>query len=348
MKTLRLRRFGVLSVVSLAVACGGSSNSQVPDVDGGGNNPGLDGSLPPGSDGSLPPPPGDGAIVIPFDAGYDGATCPPMAAMTVAANIDIKVTWPATTAGNGGTGDVHVWLLSKFTANGNQFTGTSQTCGLSLPDLTLNGLGSIAAGGSKVQIQIPPGVWAAPSMPSYMSTGSQMGWSPPSTFRIDPTLALIGLTLPGGTDPTSYAWPTSSWSFPTGTTFPDHDGDSNPGITASPLMGNGYVLPPTAIGLGGSAPAADQVYLATRTRVSLNGQWTTCTDLAGNATVMSFDNHVVGCRIKGGTACTTGAANTQADFLDQNRTVYVPGAATFVAKTLAANGTCADALAALP
>jgi hypothetical protein len=258
------------------------------------------------------------------------------------------VTWPATTAGTAGTGSVHVWLLSKLTANGNNFTGTSATCGISLPDVTLTGLGQIAAGGSKVQIQIPASVWSAPSMPTYASTGSQTGWGPPNTFGIDPTLALIGLALPQATDPTTFAWPSSSWSFPSGTTFPDADGDSNPGITASPLNGNGYVYPPTAIGLGGSAPAADKVYITTRTRISLSGKWNSCTDLSGSATVANFDNHVVGCHIHGGATCTTGSANTQADFLDQNRTIYAPGSATYVAKTLPGTGTCADVLSALP
>jgi hypothetical protein len=185
-------------------------------------------------------------------------------------------------------------------------------------------------------------------MPTYASTGSQTGWSPPSTFNIAPTLALIGLALPAGTDPATYAWPSSSWAFPSGTTFPDYGNGTSPGITATPLDGNGFVYPPTAIGLGGSAPSADMVYIATRTQVSLSGAWTSCTSLSGNADVSLFDNHVVGCHIHGGSTCTTGSANTQADFLDQNRTIYAPGTATFVAQALATSGTCADALSALP
>ena len=274
--------------------------------------------------------------------------CQSAATLTVAANISLAVTWPATTAGNMGTGTVHMWLLAKFTANGNNFTGKSLTCGVSLPDLTLNGLGSIAAGGSKVQIAIPANVWTQPTMPTYASTGSLTGWNPGDTVTIDPTMALIGLALPSGTDPASFMWPSTSWGFPMGTNFNDDDGDMNPGITASPLNGNGYVLPPTAIGLIGSAPSADKVYLATRNQVQLSGSWMSCTDIAGTATVAQFDNHVVGCHINGGSTCTTGAANTQADFLDQNRTVYTPGTATFVAKSLADSATCADVLTAVP
>jgi hypothetical protein len=243
-------------------------------------------------------------------------------------------------------------MLSTFMASGNNFTGTTKTCGTTVPDLTLNGLGTIAAGGSNVQITLPSTVWAASSMPTYASTGSQTGWGPPNTFQINPTLALIGLKVASGTDGESFTWPSSSWTFPTGTTFPDDDGDGNPGITATPLSGtvNGtkYVFPPTAIGLGGSAPSADQVYLATRTEMALSGNWTSCTDLSGTAMVPHFDNHVVGCHLHGGTTCTTNAAKTQADFIDQNRTVYGPGMATFVAKALPSTATCADVLTALP
>jgi len=188
-------------------------------------------------------------------------------------------------------------------------------------------------------------------MPTYASTGTQTGWSPPSTFSIAPTLALIGLALPSGTDPATYAWPSSSWDFPSGTTFPDqdgHTGDGTVGIMATPLDGSGDVYPPTAIGLGGSAPSADKVYIATRTQVALSGAWTSCTTLSGTADVSLFDNHVVACHIHGASTCTTGAANTQADFLDQNRTVYKPGTATFTAQALASAATCADALTALP
>jgi hypothetical protein len=143
-------------------------------------------------------------------------------------------------------------------------------------------------------------------------------------------------------------WPSSSWSFPQGTMYPDQDSDMNPGITATPLSGNGYVLPPTAVGFGGLAPSADQVYIASRTTISLSGQWMSCTDQSGNAMVTQFDNHVVGCHIKGGMTCTTGMANTQADFLDQNRTIYAPGAATFVGKSLPDTATCNDVISALP
>ncbi len=277
-----------------------------------------------------------------------GGSCAPPTRLTLAAKISLAVTWPATTAANAGSGTALIWLLQNYSVNGTALSGSSQICGLSLPDIQLSGLGQIAAGGAKVQIQLPPSVWAKTSMPTFATTATQSGWAPQSTFSGDPSVALIGIGLPAGTDPATYAWPGSSWSLPQGTTFPDADGDMNPAVTATPLNGGAYVYPPTAIGLGGSAPVADQVFIASRNSVALSGTWTSCTDLSGAATVKLFDNHVMGCHISGGKGCTTGAANTQADFLDQNRTIYAPGKATFVAKSIGAGASCSDALTALP
>ena len=198
----------------------------------------------------------------------------------MAANITISVTWPATTAGNSGTGTVHVWLLAKLTANGLQFTGQSQTCGISLPDLALNAIGTIAAGGSKVQITIPASVWEAPSMPTYASTGSLTGLGSAEHLHHRSDARAHRPRAPGVSDPATYAWPSSSRGpSRLGTTFPDSRQRQQPGHHREPLSGNGYVLPPTAIGLAGSAPGADQAYIATRTQVSLSGNWTSCTAL---------------------------------------------------------------------
>jgi len=40
--------------------------------------------------------------------------------------------------------------------------------------------------------------------------------------------------------------------------------------------------------------------------------------------------------------------NSQTGFVDKSRTIYKPGAATFTAKKVADNATCADVRAALP
>ncbi len=278
-----------------------------------------------------------------------GGLCPSDTNLALAVHVSFPVTWPATTAAgaSSGTQTAHIRWLSKYSVDGTKLNGTQQTCSLSLPDVQLNAIGVIAAGGSKIQIEIPTSVWAVSSMPKFSGEATMSGWDPGGSFSFSPGLGLVGLALPSSVDAATMKWPSSSWNFPAGTTFSDGDGDSKPGITATPLNGNGYVYPPVQVGLGGLAPAADKVYIVSRNRIGLSGKWTSCNELSGTATVALFDNHVVGCHVRGGSECTTDAVNTQADFLDQNRTVYTPGTASFTAKKLPNDATCSDVLAAL-
>ena len=100
----------------------------------------------------------------------------------------------------------------------------------------------------------------------------------------------------------------------------------------------------TLTSLGGSAPVADNLYLVSRTAVGLTGKTTTCEEQSGTATIKYFDSHVVGCHVKGASECTP----TQADFIDQSRSIYQATTGTFKSKKIADNATCADVRAALP
>jgi hypothetical protein len=124
----------------------------------------------------------------------------------------------------------------------------------------------------------------------------------------------------------------------------DLEGDGPKGYTAAPRDGDGFVLPPTAVGLVGSAPSADKVYLVSRQAMTLKGKRTACDAHSGMAEVTAFDNHVVGCHIKGKAECT----ENQSDFVDKNRMRYMVTSATYEAKTVATDASCADVRAALP
>jgi hypothetical protein len=212
----------------------------------------------------------------------------------------------------------------------------TRSCGTVLPDFALNAAGAIVTGGSKVLVEIPHSVWEASTVPRLESRGRIAGWDPGSQFNIDNTVALFGLTLAD----TGAPWPESYTKI----TAVDADGDGKPGFTAVPRGSGGYVLPPTGLGLFGSAPSADQLYLASRTVVSLDGKLQTCDDVAGTARISFFDSHVVGCHVRNGGECSPG----QIDFVDQSRTLYKITSATFTAKKVADDATCADARTALP
>jgi hypothetical protein len=267
------------------------------------------------------------------------STCPPQTRLTLAVHIVMDATWPADKlmATRAGTGKIHLWNLSRLDAVGGQLSGDeTRSCGTTLPGFELTAIGTIAAGGSRVLVEIPDSVWNAPTIPRFHSAGRITGWDPGSPFMIDGTLALIGLMM----DDPNGAWPDSF----TGVTALDADGDGKPGFIAVPRSGGGYVQPPTAIGIGGSAPPAEQLHLASRTVVSLDGKLTSCSEVAGSATVKFFDSHVVGCKVRGGGDCT--AAQTK--FVDDSRTLYTITAATFTARKIADTATCDEARAAVP
>jgi len=267
-----------------------------------------------------------------------GASCPSLTSLTLAVHQVLQVTWPNTLGTNGGTGVAHIWNRTKLAVNGTSVSGDETTgCGTALPALTLGGVGAIFTGQGMVQVDVPDAVWDQPTMPKFHTQGTLAGFNIGSVVHIDPTVALVGLTMP---DPMA-AWPASYTGI---TAKVDADGDGKDGFTAVPRMGTGFVNPPIGIG---QQDTADKLYLVSRNVIGLDGTVTACETISGTAHVTFFDNHVVGCHTTGGTDCTT-TANGQTSFVDSNRTIYTVTSATFTAKRVPDTATCADVRAALP
>jgi hypothetical protein len=154
-------------------------------------------------------------------------------------------------------------------------------------------------------------------MPKFHSQGVISGWDPGSTVKFDPTVGLVGLSM---------AMPMAAWPAAGTMVMPvDHDSDMKAGITAVPKGGGTFALPPTGLG---TSPA-DQVYLATRTVIALDGKILAgCNDISGPASIPFFDNHVVGCHTMAGAECDA----NQTKFVNDNRTKYTVTGATFLAK----------------
>jgi len=339
-----------MTAAAMGAGCGSGSNSEVKgdagadsinvQVDGAAGSTGAAGTTGGGSDagpvtgtGGAGPTTGSGGA-----PGVSGGTsgsagsgggCPALASFTWAEHIVMNVTWPNTLGTTMGTGQVHVWAKSSFTASGNNLSGTSQACGSVLPPTGLNAI----AGGGSVLIQIPDATWDLPSMPRFQFPATQTGWGSGSMISYTST-ALIGLTL---ADPSNAAWPGTI------TTAVDADNDMAPGYTAIPATGGGRVMPPVAIALVNPA-RADRVDLATRNVFMVTATRNACDHATGPITVAHFDSHVVGCHVSGGSDCTT----AQANFVDQNRTIYQAGASTIELKLMPATATCAEVRAALP
>jgi hypothetical protein len=266
-----------------------------------------------------------------------GSGCQQYANFTLAVHIVMDVKWAGSLATNPGTGKVHLWNRAKLAANGMALTGTVNSCGTTLPDIFLNPVGELAAGGKNVSIEIPFAAWDAPSIPVFDQKGTFGGWNPGSPVDMEFTIALVGLTM---ADPANAPWP-MTYNTIMGV---DAEGDGKPGITGIPKNGAPYVYPPTSLGVFGSAPAADRVYIASRNVLALKGQTTSCEDQSGTVNVKFFDNHVIGCHTTLNTECDA----NQTKFVDDSRTVYEVTGATFVAKKVADAASCVDVRAALP
>ena len=271
-----------------------------------------------------------GGVDAPIDLdALPGASCPPRTAATQGVHIIMNVTWPGSVGTNPGNGVAHVWTLSKLTwGTGNAITAVNGACGSVVPKIHTTPI----AGDSDVLPEFPPAVWEAAVKTTFNATGVQSSFDVNSKVHLDADPVLVGLTM---TDPKA-AWPALAAIQST-----DADGDGHPGITAIPRSGGGYSLPPTSLL---QTQRADQLYIVSRTTTTLDGIRDTCDSQKGTANVAAFDNHVVGCHIQGGGDCA--AADYQ--FVDQNRTVYSVTNATFEAKVVPDNATCADVRAALP
>ena len=344
-----------------AVSCSGASNSETEATAGqtsssagsssstagspGAGSPSSAGSSSHGGDasgggtsGSGPQGGSSGALTTgggPATGGGAGS-CPTKQSWTEATHYVQQVTWPATLAAASGAGTLEIWTRAKLKATGNDVTGTIRGCGLILPEASFTAAGQLATGGQKLAILAPDSVWEGNSMPEAMLTGTQ------SSFDVGGSMQQTSVDLQGAklADPNA-AWPASGAQLQT---F-DYDDDTFPGWTATARTGGGYVLPPTAIGLVGSAPSADKVYNVSRVSMTIKGKRTACDAHSGPVDVKAFDYHVVGCHVvTGNKQCDA----TQTDFLDQNRMVYVVSSATYEAKTVPDGATCADVRAAFP
>jgi len=328
-------------------ACVGCSSSSSPTESAGSGSSSGSGSGSSGSSGTATS--GTGGGTHPTVAGT-GAACTPATTQTVAVQINLAVTWPGTGSIDKGNGPYVLWLLSTYDVDSsNNITATSKTCQLTTPPIALNATGQMASGCTgpcQVGTQSPASEWDKVKR-TNPATGVLGGWNVVSSIYIAPAVSLYGLPATSTyADPTTKWPPASAAGYPFGMNpvYTDEEGDSNPGIAVLPITTTGYADIRTGFGAM-LQPATDALYIASRTQLSMYGTSTSCMDTSGTADVTLIDNHVIGCDITGGGgACTP----PQFGYIDANRTVYVPGTATFTQKVLTAGATCADVVAALP
>ena len=253
--------------------------------------------------------------------------CPVRATFSYSEHTILNVSWPAGLATMGGTGVVHTWSKTTFTANGNTLSATAKACGR-----TSSGDADRSCGRGKHPGRHPECVVGRAHDAEIHVSGHAIGLERGEYDQLHHQCVIGFTTDPGPT------WPTANTGI-MGTV--DADGDGTPGLTAAPRTGGGFVAPPTSIL---QTSRVDKVYLATRNSTSVMLTRTACDEFSGTVTFTHFDNHVMGCHVMGGQECTA----AEATFVDNNRTIFQVSSATNQIKTVPDNATCADVRAALP
>jgi hypothetical protein len=303
----------------------------------------------------------------------DGGTCTSMTTEYLGAHIKLAVTWAQAGVTNASTGSnfADIWLFSTLTVSGTKLSGMSKTCGLGLPDIHLSGATATpgTSDAKNIRLQADNTIWDKQGMPTFAVTGTQGGFDIGSTIDIDPTVGLLGVTSSSTFANISTMWPYPNAQMPMNFgTYPqfmssdlnDPDGDHLNGIPLIPFVGtaNGtkFYLVPTSANYDNEV--ADIVSVVSRNRLSLSGKVATCNTSNGTANVSVFENHVVACHDTMGVLANTDDYCAKSltgvlqgpGFVDTNRTMFVPGSATYTAM-LMPNGmatTCADVRTMLP
>jgi hypothetical protein len=247
-----------------------------------------------------------------------------------ALRIETDVTWGSTLAVASGSGKIVTWGLVTRTYTSTEQRDSGRPCGIVIPPFR----GSLLAGSENYALDFPDTIFFDHVLPSatvnFTTTGAVGG-----NFRtVGSAVSLIGATL----SPAAQPWPSRSTLI---TNQVDHDADREYGISALSRSASGYARVPVD---GLRLFRADRVYLAVRQIAAFDGTLSSCTEIAGDATVTSQDSHVLGCHVSGGSNCNAG----QRDFVDNNRVVHQVGDAHFRMVKLPAGSTCATVKSTLP
>jgi hypothetical protein len=246
---------------------------------------------------------------------------------SLSSRITMDVTWPETLGLMGGTGKAYFWYKVTLQQSGGTITTEQRYCGGQLPVY----MGSALANNIKVFQQAPQASFDNMTMPRVAGTASKVS----SMLKLEPGAMLIGITL---TDPQA-AWPASASAA--GVKLVDAEADGKPGLTLVMKSDGGFTGSPTSVL---QTERVDQNYAAYRLTYTASAADPSCADtLEGSAEVLAFDQMILGCHVSGRGDCTA----DEATFIDDNRPKFQRGKATWMAKVIADDATCAQAREAL-
>jgi hypothetical protein len=271
-----------------------------------------------------------------------------------AIRMRVDMTWGGRSGGlwdltDDGRGTLVVDLLASFDsvdANTLQIAGTARACGVQLPPFYSSTLCEA------YQPVFPAAMWESSAMPTFAIRGHASCLDPGCIAGIEAQTVLLGIALDNPESPWPEAETMSSLRCAAGTgsrCFPDHDGDSKPGLTvqlerdgdisgASLYCLRSYAL--RAAPLSSSVAAifdgirrTDRIQLGVRMKVggSVALQGTTCDRGRGTGIAEFVNSRAWSCMVEPGTynypigqpaGANTPCTTTEAQFMDANLPVY--------------------------
>jgi len=247
-----------------------------------------------------------------------------------AAFVKIPVTWPGSGVLEPGSGEIHVWLLTKRTLQGFESADTGRLCGVQLPPFQ----GTAIAGGEKYGIRFLADAFN--NMPEFTFASNLHGLEPGATFSTKPAAIMFGMSMP---NPQTDPWPPLA---EVQALAEDHDNDGRPGLTGQTERLPGYFGPPVDLAKVGRAK---ELSLASRTVTQLIGAIKTCDELDGQVAINqiagepAIDSRIIGCVLESGATCDP----TQVSFADSNGPNLRPsGGSTLVQRRVADTTNCAE------
>lgn len=262
--------------------------------------------------------------------------------MTHAIHVIVKVSWSANTAFKAGSGELHMWFRSRDMAEeypgsdeAYRMNNRSKLCGIVTPDLE-----SATSAGLLMNTVIPDRMWNSSIMAVTTLTGTYSSRGDDAAYFTDLTGMVLGWRT---ADVINDPWPARGQDLVAVNV--DSDSDKKIGITVVPRSDYPYKLPTVGIeNSEGEGPYADEIYLATRAVMRLEGTRTSCTTATGWAVVYRLESRVIGCHVKDGADCTP----AEAQLLDDRNVVYDTHIGIFEMAQVPHTVNCEEVRAALP
>jgi hypothetical protein len=207
-----------------------------------------------------------------------------------------------------GSDTIFSWSLNYFSYDGSSLSIDSVPCGGTSPDLCSSLF-------EEAYAQDPDNsIWQSPTMPVVSQTVALPDADPGEPFVTPLTATLLGISV---SDPLG-EWP-AAWNSP-GVSFPDHDGDTNPGVTSyvkttgtSPSCGYEYHGLPNVVSGSAGTPEDEmdivRVYLGSRSLGYFDGELSGCERITGvvagpNNGMPLVNGRVRGCYTETNRECT--------------------------------------------